>query len=246
MPNYCYNSITIRGEKKHIDHIKKICNSYDNYSYFNDFGDDLLKIKRKKVTEPEKRGSIEQKYGTRFWDFSLNVVTDSCLEISGDSAWSPPLILFQNLSEKYDLHIEGSYSEPGMDFAGEFSIVNGEYEWHNEMTCQEQTYNEDFHTFYENYVIYNEPDDYDSFDDFLKCYNIDFKSDELDIIRDYYYNNKTNLELTMEEKTKILKDLDEIGMHLSNLSMEKLSIKMIELKDRLEKVWNNELKNEEV
>ncbi len=23
MPNYCYNSITIRGEKKHIDHIKK-------------------------------------------------------------------------------------------------------------------------------------------------------------------------------------------------------------------------------
>jgi hypothetical protein len=50
----------------------------------------------------------------------------------------------------------------------------------------------------------------------------------------------------MEEKTKILKDLDEIGMHLSNLSMEKLSIKMIKLKDRLEKVWNNELKNEEV
>jgi hypothetical protein len=70
---------------------------------------------------------VYEKYGSKWFDAYLELQEyhnedEIGLTISGDSAWSPALPLFVKLCKKYKLTCEGNYDEPGMDFAGEFTI----------------------------------------------------------------------------------------------------------------------------
>jgi hypothetical protein len=76
-------------------------------------------------------------YGTKWWDFELELrLEHNELTVSGDSAWSPPLQLIAEITKVFKVRAEGSYYEPGMDFAGNYTAEDGDLE-DNEMTCFE-------------------------------------------------------------------------------------------------------------
>lgn len=119
MANYCWNYAVISGDKAVLDEIQERFSKYDDFNYFTHFGDYVLK--------KETPTNIEEYYlyGTKWWEFDVNERTDSTLTISGDSAWSPPLELLRQISEVYNVEIEGEYAESGMGFAGFFTCEDG-------------------------------------------------------------------------------------------------------------------------
>lgn len=242
MPNYCWNTVTITGDKKTIKSLVKIFDSYENYEYFNDFCNAFLK-KSKEVTD-----KLEYyHYGTKWWDFHVSHEENgTVIDITGDSAWSPPLRLLEELSLKYNLEISGEYNEPGMNFAGKYVINNGHYETHDEYSSMEYDYLSDFDCFFENYVYSllesDTLDDYQNFDDFLESFDINFKENEIEELRTFYYENSNNVLLDMESKKTILNELDEVTTHLKNLSMEGLATKIEHIQKKLKTVWETEEK----
>jgi hypothetical protein len=45
--------------------------------------------------------------------------------ISGNTAWAPPITLWEKVSQKFGVTISGHYVEEGMDFIGAFVVRNG-------------------------------------------------------------------------------------------------------------------------
>lgn len=123
MANYCYNHAIVYGKKEVLDEIEEKFNKYTDYDYLVRWGDMVLNKEVERVIKDDNY------YGTRWWDFSIDRnYDDDSMTISGDSAWAPPLQLLQDLTEVYDVVVDGSYEEPGMDFAGEFKCEKGEIE----------------------------------------------------------------------------------------------------------------------
>ena len=99
MANYCYNSVQIFGKEKTLKKLQDKFNYYEKTNYFVEFGDYVLD--KKFNPEDEKRDYYE--YGTRWWEFetdldskNFNENDDCTLNISGDSAWSPPVELIMD------------------------------------------------------------------------------------------------------------------------------------------------------
>jgi hypothetical protein len=130
MANNCWNYVTISGDKNVLDEIQERFSKYDDFNYFVEFGDYVLK--------KENKISIEDyyHYGTKWWEIHMERSEDNCLIISGDSAWSPPLELMTELSKVFPVVIEGEYNECGMDFGGFFSAYEGGLD-DNQMTYRE-------------------------------------------------------------------------------------------------------------
>lgn len=137
MANNCYNYTKVYGKKEVLDKIEEKFNKYKDHDYLVLWGDMVLN----KEVERNIKDDYNY-YNTRWWDFSIERDDDESMTISGDSAWSPPLQLLQELTEVYDVVVEGSYEEPGMDFAGDYKCEKGEIE-DNEMTCWEYRLKED-------------------------------------------------------------------------------------------------------
>jgi hypothetical protein len=119
MANNCWNYATISGDKLALDEIQERFSKYGDFNYFIEFGDYVLKKETKTSTDDYYL------YGTKWWDFNIDERTDLSLTISGDSAWSPPLELLRQISEVYNVTIEGEYNECGMDFGGFFVCEDG-------------------------------------------------------------------------------------------------------------------------
>lgn len=113
MANNCINFININGSVDEIKNFSKLlelgekqANGYDIYANLcNEFG---------------KSGN-----DGRWFDITVVDKDENCIVISGDSAWSPCLGLFTEISEKYpSFEIRYEYEEGGCDFAG-FADING-------------------------------------------------------------------------------------------------------------------------
>lgn len=127
MANNCYNFIEINGSEEEIkdflghlelnDKQEKGCDVYENL--INTFC-----------------GGIEKRYGdgnAKWFDLEHEQTEDDAtyLRITGDSAWSPSLMLFTAISEKYpSFKIRYEYEEMGCDFSGWADIENGQMEDH--------------------------------------------------------------------------------------------------------------------
>lgn len=136
MANNCWNWVQITGPKETLDIIEERFKKYKDWQgTFTDFGNMVLGVECDADIADE---TIDQMfgriytYGTKWWDFELNG-DDDWLQISGDSAWSPPLQLLTMMTKVFDIKIEGEYSESGCDFGGFYTIENGVCE-DNEMT----------------------------------------------------------------------------------------------------------------
>ena len=121
MPNWCSNSLIIRGDVKTLSQLKPVLEA----------GEGLLDA-IKPIGEWEYGNAVEA-WGTK-WDVSTEGLQfvdhgDGTAEIEGyfDSAWSPPVEAFQQLAEDWDsCYIELKYFEPGMGFVGVFDSEGGD------------------------------------------------------------------------------------------------------------------------
>jgi hypothetical protein len=102
-------------------------------------------------------------WGSKWMDFYTEYDEGSdMLIVQGDTAWQPISGLWQRISEKYDLFVETSYSEPGCGFAGKDEWNNGEHTLCEESTYMEHLYHNDSEYFWEeikNNVTYMELDE---------------------------------------------------------------------------------------
>ena len=114
MPNWCSNSLTIKGDASTLVALKKIIESD---------GEGLLEAIAP-IGEWDY-GKAVAHWGTK-WDITTEGLEytdngDGTAEITGyfDSAWSPPIEALHALSQDWDsCYIELLYEEPGMCFVG--------------------------------------------------------------------------------------------------------------------------------
>ena len=123
MPNWCSNSLTIKGDASTLVALKEIIESD---------GEGLLEAIAPLGGEWDYSKALE-KWGTK-WDISSEGLEytdngDGTAEITGyfDSAWSPPIEAFHALSQDWDsCYIELKYFEPGMCFIGVWDSEGGD------------------------------------------------------------------------------------------------------------------------
>ena len=144
MPNWCNNNIDITGPAKTINALWKAATAEEG-GLLN-----AMVPMPKELSETTKGSGDElqtEKYdgftnwydwcvarwGTK-WDVDMEGIEytdneDGTASISGyfDSAWAPPIGAYEKFSEQNnDCHIEASYHEGGMDFAGFWSKTDGD------------------------------------------------------------------------------------------------------------------------
>jgi hypothetical protein len=134
MPNYCYNYAKITGKTEDVEKLRKafLAQRGDGFTEgirlpFNEFCRSLLPPD----TDVPYSHEVSDSYifGTKWWDYDVidafGEPEEGVLEIVGDSAWSPPSELLRLLSLHHDVEIRLQYEEPGEDFAGWTTFVNG-------------------------------------------------------------------------------------------------------------------------
>ena len=114
MPNWCSNSLTIKGDASTLESLKEIIESD---------GEGLLEAIA--PIGDWDYGTAVDNWGTK-WDVSSEGLEytdhgDGTAEVTGwfQSAWSPPIDAFQKLANDWDsCYIELLYEESGMCFVG--------------------------------------------------------------------------------------------------------------------------------
>tara|TARA_R100000329_G_scaffold129392_1_gene108343 strand:- start:6865 stop:7470 length:606 start_codon:yes stop_codon:yes gene_type:complete len=123
MPNYCWNYVEFKSDDQvKLNELATKFKKNETFDYFTDFCKYLLSSSEpKKPIEQEKLYDYAYTYGTKWWDIhSADVnVKEGKLTITGDSAWSPPQPLIEQICIKFGLDGYMEYEEPGADFGGE-------------------------------------------------------------------------------------------------------------------------------
>lgn len=121
MPNWCTNSLTLTGKKEWIDALVKVSETDDK---------DIFMHLRPCIEDAEwysdKWYSWNcDNWGTK-WDadeVEVGSCDGECIDLHFQSAWSPPIALYEYLVEN-GWEVEAYYYEEGMQFCGQF--VDGE------------------------------------------------------------------------------------------------------------------------
>lgn len=141
MPNWCNNQVIIKGNKEIIDRIEKAYSKDSLCAEFIPVPKELLEANSPNTTNPEEAKSkygytdwydfCVNKWGTK-WDIGSNhgygLSTrngDESITLCFDSAWSPPMGLYDKLVDE-GCEVEALYYEGGMCFFGRY--LNGEDE----------------------------------------------------------------------------------------------------------------------
>ena len=145
MPNWCNNFITISGEKDKIDRIKTILNLRDDNNFFTA----LLGITDETNWYVENLNNL----GTK-WDCIVDTdsidETDSEINFSCESAWSPPVSGMVSVCKKYGVACIMIYEEAGNDFYGKTTINSDGWYDQEEYGYREGMYVLDNDWFWEN------------------------------------------------------------------------------------------------
>ena len=114
MPNWCYNSATVH---------------HDNKEVIDGLEQELLKEKAEPFNYLRPNPAGEWDYGWSCenwgckWDVSMmdwEREDDHTIVMHFDSAWSPPIALYEYLETEGGWSVRAMYHEPGMGFAGRF------------------------------------------------------------------------------------------------------------------------------
>lgn len=144
MPNWCENSLTIRGPKKALDAFKETLNTVDAHGEKTEFSfhqtvpqpDNILKgnISMEAMAEGQAKGQDNwynwniTNWGTK-WDASDPdvVVDDKKVTITFQTAWAPPKEWMASASKKFpELTFEIACCECGAAYFGTICAINGE------------------------------------------------------------------------------------------------------------------------
>jgi len=113
MPNWCYNTATIKhDDKEMIDGIQKVIDEHGEFFNY---------IRPNPAGEWQYDWSVEN-WGTK-WDAEVNEpdrIDDNTIRVNFDSAWSPPISLYEYMVEELGYDVDAYYLEEGMCFAGHY------------------------------------------------------------------------------------------------------------------------------
>jgi hypothetical protein len=136
MPNWCNNYATLTGPKEKIDELivelRKSDERDSSYEIFN-----LLRPRPADQEENWYDWNINN-WGTK-WDITLasyEIVDETTVTLSFDSAWSPPTTLYEFLEEQ-GWTVTAFYDEGGMAYCGRFVDGSDEYYEYGDMTADE-------------------------------------------------------------------------------------------------------------
>jgi len=124
MPNWCFNTLKIKGEPKEIEEFLEKAKGEQKISL-----EKLVPIPPEQAEDWYKWNLAN--WGTK-WDLCevslmTNEIKNGKIEAMFDTAWGPPIQAFQTIAEKYpELEFHMNYSEPGMGFRGAMKWKNGE------------------------------------------------------------------------------------------------------------------------
>ena len=130
MPNWCSNYITISGEESNMKPIYDLLKSEVDDLFMSTLVPENGEFEKIKDGGHFLLSPYVEYYGTK-WDFKVaecdtNTLEPTLIDFSVSTAWSPPEPFCKRLSEKYNVDVEISFSEPGCNFAGRSQYSNGE------------------------------------------------------------------------------------------------------------------------
>jgi hypothetical protein len=157
MPNWCYNHLTITGDKENLDRIKFHLEDIENKDNVSP-GIFMALVGRDQsleLNEYEKGGWYDSNvsyWGTK-WDVSYNEsgveYSDDTITMSFQSAWSPPIPFIQHLGRLFNVECELYYEEPGCDFCGKSYFNNQDGLMEDDYTYNEGRFVFDKENFFE-------------------------------------------------------------------------------------------------
>lgn len=192
MANYCYNYISISGDKESLDKIEEFFKAYEDFDEVELWGNSVLS---NKYVQDERIRNDFHKYGSRWFNFDINRESSEELTISGDSAWSPMEALVGGLC--YTFKVDGwiEYSEPGLDFGGRTSFdKNGEINDYEQMPYSEWMYESQGSEWVSESLYYDlecNIDDYNTFEEFMSEYKFITSEDDIEFLKESFNELKT-------------------------------------------------------
>ena len=117
MPNWCYNTIEISGEKDKIKRIKTILDLREDNYFFKS----LLGEASEANWYDENINNLGTKWDVSTEDTSIDY-SNNTISFQCESAWSPPVAGMVTICKKYDVGCEMNYEESGNDFYGRTTI----------------------------------------------------------------------------------------------------------------------------
>lgn len=115
MPNWCSNIVTVTHNKEKIDALESFLKEKDGKNFFDFFVEPL------KDSDSGWYAYNLENYGCK-WNCDTDRwerTSDTTIEISFESPWSPPIQLYENmLTGDYEVYAE--YFECGMGFVGRY------------------------------------------------------------------------------------------------------------------------------
>lgn len=138
MPNWCSNYATIYGSKKEIKKIADIINANAEGNLFKSLVGIDPNISKEEYDAGGWYNSNCEYWGCK-WDVSIQEACidfeEEAIRMSFETAWSPPINFYIELTNRFNIYLSAIYEEPGCDFAGEIdidedgNIDNREYEY---------------------------------------------------------------------------------------------------------------------
>lgn len=114
MPNWCNNRLEVSGDKEYLDTLEAAANSGELFDTIKPIGDWVYE-------------TAIQAWGTK-WDVAdvgVDRVGDNDIVFHFDSAWSPPIGVYEALGENTKVtDVFATYFEPGMGFTGKWDNGN--------------------------------------------------------------------------------------------------------------------------
>ena len=131
MPNWCENKLVVRGEEKDMAKFLKVIDEKVTLSDTSNLRDILNAFHPIPEEEEDLYHWHIEHWGTK-WDvecYEEARIDDDYVELSFDSAWSPPVIWLEKVAKNYPkLKFALKYDEPGMCFMGCAKGSNGKIE----------------------------------------------------------------------------------------------------------------------
>lgn len=125
MANHCWNHARITGRKAELDLIEQRIEREAKKSPDHILWWDTFKNIIPKGYFDFESNNVYEEFGSKWFSPNVERETDESLVVSGDSAWSPVNEFFRKISKVFNVHIDQTYEEPGMNFGGWFECRNG-------------------------------------------------------------------------------------------------------------------------
>lgn len=126
MPNWCDNAATLTSSKEKINALVAVLEDKDNQQVFQH-------LRPRPESEEENWYDWNINFWGTKWDISLidwDRYDDETIWISFETAWSPPISLYEFLAEN-GWHVDAVYHEGGMGFCGKWEDGEDDYYEYN-------------------------------------------------------------------------------------------------------------------